>query len=148
MKKLVLALLAFVLLGVGSLLFIGRTYYPDNVAVTAPDGGSKQLVTRVYKGTPDDVKKTAKEVIGQLTTWGGSWKITDETDGGSELRIKAEVPVVVFTDDLEVIIKERSPGQVSVDVKSQSRVGKSDFGENARHVRKFLAAMDKKLTNS
>ena len=90
------------------------------------------------------MRKTSKDVISTLTTWGGSWKIVDETDGGSRSAIKVEIPVVVFTDDLEVTIKDEE-GKSRVDVRSSSRVGKSDFGENARHVRKFLKALDERL---
>ena len=59
--------------------------------------------------------------------------------------IKAEVPVVVFTDDLEVYLKQNQD-EVSIDVKSKSRIGRSDFGENARHVNQLLNVLDKKLS--
>ena len=144
-KKIALSIAIPLLLFAVAILVIGRVFFPDNVAETSIDGGPKRLVTRVYEKSPKEVKMNAKEVIKGLSTWGGAWKLTDETDGGSELRLKAEVPVVVFTDDFEVIIRETEDGKTAVDARSQSRVGKSDFGENARHVRKFLVAMDEKM---
>jgi uncharacterized protein (DUF1499 family) len=50
----------------------------------------------------------------------------------------------VITDDLEVYNKE-SGKEITIDAKSNSRVGRSDFGENARHIRQFLTALDEKL---
>ena len=144
MKKAVIALLVILAVFVGTVMFIGRTYYPDNVAETAPDGGRKGLKTRFYDQDRDRVKAASEDVIGRLTTWGGEWKLVDETDGGSTARLKVEVPVVMFTDDLEVTIKPEN-GKSRVDVISRSRVGKSDFGENARHVSKFLTALDEEL---
>ena len=145
MKKLVIAALVLVVAAVIAIVVVGRTFYPDNIAQTSEHGGTKGLKTRVYKSDTETVKRASAEVISGLTSWGNAWKLTDETDGGVELRLKAEVPVVVFTDDLEVTIKGNEDGTVDVNVRSESRVGKSDFGENARHVRKFLSALDRKM---
>ena len=35
--------------------------------------------------------------------------------------------------------------EVTIDAKSNSRVGRSDFGENARHVNQLLNALDEKF---
>lgn len=144
MKKIVIAAVLCVVAFVIAIGVVGRTYYPDNVAETAPGGGEKGLETRFYDADVETVRKGAKEVVGKLSTWGASWRLVDETEGGSVSSIKVEVPVVVFTDDLVVTIKDER-GKSRVDVRSASRVGKSDFGENARHVRKFLAALDERF---
>ena len=144
MKKIIIAVLVLLAVFIGTVMFVGRTYYPDNVAETAPDGGRKGLKTRFYDQDTNRVREASKAVIGRLSTWGGAWKLVDETDGGSAAKLKVEVPVVVFTDDLEVTIKKEEE-KSRVDVSSRSRVGKSDFGENARHVAKFLTALDEEL---
>jgi len=145
MKKAIIAVLVLVIGFVIGIVVVGRTFYPDNIAQTSPDGGKKALKTRTYQSEASTVRKASVEVIRNLSSWGSSWKVADVTDAGSEMRVKAEVPVVLFTDDLEVTIKDTRDGAVKVDVRSQSRVGKSDFGENARHVRKFLAALDARM---
>ena len=146
MKKVIIAIIALLILFAVGVLFIGRTYFPDNIAATSADGGKKGLKTRFYKSDVASATKVVLETIPAISTYGSSWKIVDETDGGEISSVKVEVPVVVFTDDLEVKIKKADNEQeVQVDVRSQSRVGKSDFGENARHVRKLLRALDEKL---
>ena len=126
-------------------LFAAGRAFPDNIAETAPDGGAKNLKTRVYQTDLATAEKTVKEIIPTLSTYGGSWKVVGESSDSVKGKIiKAEIPVVVFTDDLEVFIKE-SGDVVTIDAKSNSRVGKSDFGENARHVRQFLEALDAKF---
>lgn len=143
MKKVIIAIVVILVLFVVAVLFIGRTFYPDNVAETALDGGKKGLKTRIYKTDLATTRKTVQEIIPTLSTYGGKWKIANDKTQPENI-ITAEVPVIVFTDDLTVKLTEKE-GEVQVDVVSKSRVGKSDFGENARHVRKILGALDEKL---
>lgn len=137
-----------VVIGIISIVLIGRIFYPDNIAQTSPDGGPKGLKQRVYRADVAAATKIVSDIIMAQSTYGSQWKMVSKIDGEGDMasKIKAEVPVVVFTDDLEVTIKNtENDGEVQVDVHSQSRVGQSDFGENARHVRQFLEALDEKL---
>ena len=146
MKKIIIIAVILFVVFIVALLFIGRTFFPDNVAETAPDGGAKDLKTRVYKTDLATTAKVAAETIPTLSSWGSNWKLTENKIENDTAIIKAEVPVVFFTDDLEVKIKQ-TDGGVTVDVRSNSRVGKSDFGENRRHVAQLLEALDKKFGN-
>jgi uncharacterized protein (DUF1499 family) len=49
-----------------------------------------------------------------------------------------------FKDDLVVRIAE-TPDGTRVDVRSKSRVGRSDLGQNAKRIRKFFAELDAAL---
>jgi uncharacterized protein (DUF1499 family) len=145
MKKILIILGVVLVIFVVSVLIIGRTFYPDNIAKTSPDGGAKGLKTRFYQTDLETARKTVTEVVQNLTTYGSSWKIVNDKTQTVNT-ITAEVPVIVFTDDLTVKINEtEKEGEVKIDVESKSRVGKSDFGENARHVRKVLNSLDEKL---
>lgn len=146
MKKTLVTLVVLLIAFAAAIFIIGRTFYPDNIAETSPDGGSKNLTTRFYQADPETVKNAVKEVIPTLSTYGGNWKTVGESDDKEIYSLKAEVPVVMFTDDLEVTVKRADNlHEIRVDAVSKSRVGQSDFGENARHVRKFLNALDEKL---
>ncbi|MCW5959357.1 MAG: DUF1499 domain-containing protein [Pyrinomonadaceae bacterium] len=141
-KKLIIALIIIVV-AVGAVMVTSRVFFPDNIAETTPTGQPKGLVTRYYVADPAAAGKTAAEIVPQLSSWGSSWKLVENRIEGNKAVIKAEVPVVFFTDDLEVTIAAMdNSDSVKVDVRSKSRVGKSDFGENKRHVEKFLNAMD------
>lgn len=145
MKKALIYLGIIFVFPAAIVLFVGRVFYPDNVAETAPDGGRKDLKTRFYDADPETAVKTVKEIIPTLSTYGGGWKITGETETKEKgITVKAEVPVAFFTDDLEVYIKPFGDG-VQIDARSRSRVGKSDFGENARHIRKLFEKLDEKF---
>lgn len=145
MKKILIAIaITFVIIAV-VVLITGRVFFPDNSAETATGGGRKNLKTRIYKTDPETAEKIIMETIPELSTYGRSWKIVSESESPEKGKIiKAEVPVVIFTDDLEIYIK-KSEDRISIDAKSSSRVGKSDFGENARHIRQLLNALDEKF---
>ena len=51
----------------------------------------------------------------------------------------------LFTDDMTFRVESNGEGGSIVFVTSRSRVGRSDFGQNARNIRKFFAALDRNL---
>lgn len=63
-----------------------------------------------------------------------------------DMRIEATDTTLLygFKDDVVVRITE-SDGGTKVDVRSKSRVGRSDLGENAKRIRKFLARLEAEL---
>jgi uncharacterized protein (DUF1499 family) len=44
-----------------------------------------------------------------------------------------------FKDDIVVRLRDRAQGGTRVDVRSKSRIGRSDLGTNARRIRAYLA---------
>ena len=51
-----------------------------------------------------------------------------------------------FEDDLVVRLVQQADGTVRVDVRSKSRVGRSDFGINAHRIRAFIKSLQKHLS--
>lgn len=50
-----------------------------------------------------------------------------------------------FTDDVEIRVEPNGEGGALVFVRSRSRVGRADFGQNARTIRRIQQAMDDNL---
>jgi uncharacterized protein (DUF1499 family) len=46
-----------------------------------------------------------------------------------------------FKDDMVIRMTETDGAQVAVDVRSKSRVGKSDLGQNAKRIRRFMEGL-------
>ncbi len=120
---------------------------PGNVAQTRPNHPEPALRTRRYPRTTDPaaLRQTLEEVIPRLSTYGRSWRLAGTTpaaDASGGFTIRAEVPVLFYTDDLVVQVRPDPAGAYwLLDVTSRSRVGKSDLGENRRHVKQLLAAL-------
>ena len=51
-----------------------------------------------------------------------------------------------FEDDLVARIVQQADGTVRVDVRSKSRVGRSDLGINAHRIRVFTKSLQKRLS--
>lgn len=143
MKKMLIAVAVLILLLAG-LLFVTRTIYPTNIADTTPDHRVVALRTRHYKTDLATFAGETEKLIPTLTKYGSAWKFVGAEKSDDKVVLKAEVPVIVFTDDLSVTA-EKEDGGIVVNIHSNSRVGKSDLGENRRHLETILAALDQKF---
>jgi len=130
-----------------------------NAAETSADHKDESLRTRRYRMDFKIFVEETKKMIPTLTTYGQNWKLSgggggngtvDENESQAQsATIIVEVPVVFFTDDLEIdVIKEAIGDEVIVDVRSKSRVGSNDLGENRRHVLQILKSLDEKFLNN
>jgi uncharacterized protein (DUF1499 family) len=71
------------------------------------------------------------------------WKIIDRNQAEGRIEATDTTRWFGFKDD--IVIRITPAGQGSrVDVRSVSRVGKSDVGTNARRIRKYLKALTDK----
>ncbi len=100
------------------------------------------LQPRRYTASVDTTVRAAREAIASLPRW----ELVGAGSGvaGAELRAVRTTRLWRFKDDVTVRIR-RDGGRSVVSVRSKSRVGKGDFGQNARNVREFLAALDTRL---
>ena len=118
---------------------------PSNVAETSEDTVD-ELKPRRYKTDLQNFVAEAEKIVPTMTTHGQNWKLASSNLYENSASIKSEVPVVVFTDDLEIkAVTNADNNEIIVNVHSNSRVGKSDLGENRRHVLQILAALDEQF---
>ena len=70
------------------------------------------------------------------------WRLIDGTPpnlrGDGHIDYIVRSPIFGFVDDITIRISPLS-NQTRIDLRSTSRVGRHDFGANARHLRKFIA---------
>lgn len=121
----------------------GGLLKPVNHSETAPDATEAALRTRVYTASPAAVRAAALTAIAAQRSYGRAWKVVAEREDSS-FAVRVEVPVLMFTDDLTVTISSHERG-ARLDVHSQARIGRGDFGENRRHVLQLLFALDAAL---
>ncbi len=122
-----------------------------NSAETIPSHADPKLRTRWYsrQGDWNTIQRVIEQTIPAMTTYGRHWRLMQTQPAKSpdwQMIIQVEVPVIWFTDDLQVRVQLTENGEAwRVNVRSVARVGKSDLGENRRHVRQLLEALDKQL---
>ncbi len=66
------------------------------------------------------------------------------TESADMLRIEAVFKAFVFSDDLTLVATPGETGS-TLHIRSASRMGYSDFGVNAKRVRRFLALLESRL---
>lgn len=134
----------------GAALGVLAALNPRTWAQTTPDADDERLRTRRYHASLDEVMKALDELIPTLRTYGANWRLVqsqrfDESTPYASGTIRVKVPVTVFVDDLTIMLRAAGEATI-VDVRSQTQVqGRSDFGENKRHVIQLLSALDEDL---
>jgi uncharacterized protein (DUF1499 family) len=114
-----------------------------NHCETTPHAKEASLRTRVYAASPTAVREQVLAALAEQRTYRRAWHVVAEREDGA-FAIRVEVPVAVFTDDLTVTISPHEEGS-RLDVHSQARIGRGDFGENRRHVLQLLNTLDAAL---
>ena len=70
------------------------------------------------------------------------WLMVSYDRQGGHIRAEATSRLFRFVDDVTINVAEDAGGAL-VTVRSASRIGRGDFGQNARNIRAFLAELDR-----
>lgn len=100
------------------------------------------LQPREYAASEQKVTEAVKAATGRLSRF--TFVGAGRGPGGSEVHYVAATRVLRFKDDVNVRIR-REGTKTKVTVRSKSRIGTMDFGQNARNVRELLAALDREM---
>lgn len=101
-----------------------------------------ELRVREFRTAEVTVAKAARRTVERLPRW--TFVGEGKGPGGIEIQAVARTRVFRFKDDVTIRIR-RAGGMTSLSVRSKSRVGKWDFGQNARNIREFLRELDQEL---
>ncbi len=134
---LVLALGSTVVLGVVAVLKIWPTI---NVVETGKTPEYPDVVPRQYPASKDRVFEAAVQTVGRMPRW----TLVSSRPEHGEIRAEATTRLFRFVDDVTIRCVEQN-GVTAVNVRSASRVGRGDLGQNARNIRAFFAALDRQL---
>lgn len=86
------------------------------------------------------VFRAAREVAGDL-----GWRIVEDDPVEGRIEAVDRTFWFGFRDDVVIRITEAEDGRTRIDVRSASRVGKSDLGKNAERVSEFLTRLQERL---
>jgi uncharacterized protein (DUF1499 family) len=73
------------------------------------------------------------------------WHILQADDYEGLIQAEARTLVLRFVDDVLIRVYLDKNAQTRVDMQSRSRKGSVDFGTNARRIRRFFRALDRRL---
>lgn len=124
---------------VGAVVLL-RAWPVINVVETGRTPEYPDLQPKLYPLKKDRVFEAALRAVTRLPRW----RVAASRPEAGEIRAEATTPVFRFVDDVTIRLEERE-GATVVSVRSASRVGRGDFGQNARNVRAFLAELDRQM---
>jgi len=126
--------------GIGAGVLALRAWPMINVVETGRTPEYPDIQPRTYQKPTAEVFDAALHVISRLPRW--SLVGYDERQG--EIRAESRTVLWRFVDDVYIRVVNRD-GKAVVDVRSASRIGRGDFGQNARRIRGFLNELDRQL---
>lgn len=115
-----------------------------NAAETRQDAADARLRGRVYDLPFARVWQAVLHTAGSLP----GWRVTHADPARGLLRAEDRTTVFRFTDEISVHVRLDDEGRTRVDARSASRVGRADFGANARRLHRFLRALDRRLAEA
>ncbi len=99
------------------------------------------LISRVYYADVPQAAAAAEQALGRLARW----KLIHHDSENDALEAEVRTRIGPFTDDVTVYFFPLGRGQTRVTIRSRSRLGRGDLGQNAHHIRELQAAMDARL---
>ena len=100
--------------------------------------GYPDLAPVFLQAAPDDAYRAALALVRDR-----GWAVVADDAAGRRIEATDATYWFGFTDDIAIRISAVPDGTSRVDVRSASRVGRSDVGTNARRIRAFLADLPK-----
>ncbi len=110
-----------------------------NREASRPDHRSAELRTRYLALDRRDAWRHVQACIEQFDR---QWQMLEETVASGQIHLTRKVLLRWFTSDVSVTLWQADEKRVAVDVSSASRIGRMDFGQNARNVRDFYRSLE------
>ena len=134
-----------ILVTVGAIILVAviallRSWPVINVVETGSTPEYPDLLPKSYQAKPGRVFDAALRAVSRMPRW----TVVSSRPEHGDIRVEARTLLLRFVDDVVIRVAEQGGGTV-VNVRSASRVGRGDFGQNARNVRAFFAELDRQM---
>src|SRR5574341_2281021 len=134
------------LIGAGALAggFLLMSYWPVlNVVETGKTPEYPDILPRRYEASVEPVFDAALHAVNRLPRW----SLVSYRPETGEIHAEARTRLFRFVDDVHISVVSEN-GATVVRVRSASRVGRGDFGQNARNIRALLDEIDEQVQSS
>lgn len=120
-----------------------RAWPMINVVETGRTPEYPDIQPRVYRQPVERVFDGALHAVQRLPRW----SLASYRAASGEIRAAATSRVFRFVDDVLITVTRRADETI-VAVRSASRIGRGDFGQNARNIRAFFEELDRQVSES
>lgn len=116
-------------------------WFSQNDLTTGAAPAYPELTSRRYPHPPKDVYEAAVQAAERINRW----KVVGRDPTRREARVEVRTALFWFVDDLTLRVELDGELSSRVVVRSRSRVGRGDLGENFRHIQALQKEMDRTL---
>ncbi|MDQ2799936.1 MAG: DUF1499 domain-containing protein [Armatimonadota bacterium] len=117
-----------------------RRFFVNDIT-TGESAAYPELRSRVYYADVAHAMAAGEQALRRLPRWK---EVSRDTENDA-LEAEVRTPLGPFTDDVTIYFFPLGHGQTRVTIRSRSRVGPCDLGQNAAHIRELQGAMDDRL---
>jgi uncharacterized protein (DUF1499 family) len=111
-----------------------------NVYVTSPRDPDSFFKPRQYRQNRDEVIQTVKETVKSLP----GWKFEEHKEIQGRVRATHRW-YIGLGEEINIYVVQGIDGITTLEITSQSKAGKGDWGQNKRNVKNLLTALDQKI---
>jgi uncharacterized protein (DUF1499 family) len=127
-------------LAAGAALLTPRRWLTTNDITTGGTPQYPDLEPRHFDRDPREVFEAVRHAVRHMARW----KVVREDEHALKVDAEVRTYLLPFTDDVSVWIEPDRRG-CRVMIRSHSRVGRGDFGENARTIRALQRVIDEEI---
>ena len=121
-----------------------KDWLTKNIYVTTPENPDPFFRPRQYSKPKEEVARAVQEAVAGLTRW----KVEEYKENQGRIHATHSTRLFRFVDDVNIYVVQGLDGITKLEIISQSRIGKGDWGQNQRNIKELLAALDAKLPPS
>ena len=118
-----------------------KDWLTKNIYVTSPENPETFFRPRRFNQPKGQVVEVAKEVI---TTLRG-WRVEEYRENQGLLRASRSVLFPPSAQEINIYVVQGLDGVTSLEMTSQSKGAKGDWGRNKRNLRDFLTRLDSRM---
>lgn len=121
-------------------VFIATRWPAINDVRTGQTPHYPDIQPQVLEAAGDRVFEAALAVVREA-----GWEIVKADPGTGQIAAVATTRILRFRDDVDIHVQSTGQSGSRVDMRSRSRMGRGDLGANARRIRAFQEALERRV---
>jgi uncharacterized protein (DUF1499 family) len=118
-----------------------KDWFTKNIYVTKPNDSDPFFHPRRYEKTKEEIIQAVQGLLKELAP---RWRVEEYRENQGRIHA-THAGLLPFAEDVNIYVVQGLDGITTLDMTSQSRGGKGDWGQNKRNIREFLTALDSKV---
>jgi hypothetical protein len=121
-----------------------KDWLTKNIYVTQPGDPDAFFHPRRFNQPKGQVVDAAREIIASLK----GWRVEEYRENQGLLRVSRSVLFPPSAQEIHIYVVQGLDGMTSLEMTSQSKGAKGDWGRNKRNLRDFLTRLDSRIGSS